>query len=311
MIPLLPALYWACATSLPPGPPADPPEPTPAVDTEVATTPSPDSEPVDSEPIDPTPVDTMLTCVEGEPCFGVCVDPLTDPFNCGGCGRTCVIPGAEAACTEGRCALTGCTEGLADCDGLIGNGCERAVDCAESAACTTTCGSQGITRCGDGCAPTCEAPVESCNALDDDCDGLCDEVLPAGCRVGVHRAFGPLGHDYGPDANNLTARGATIEAYDYWKLYATGVAGTRPLFRCNKGNGSRFLTTATDCEGSGVPEIIVGFLAASPTCSSTPLYRLLNAAAGHHFYTLSAPERDFAVQTLGFTDEGVAGYVWP
>jgi hypothetical protein len=40
-----------------------------------------------------------------------------------------------------------------------------------------------------------------------------------------------------------------------------------------------------------------------------PLYRLFRGSALDHFYTTSDAERAYAV-TLGYADEGVAGYVW-
>lgn len=43
---------------------------------------------------------------------------------------------------------------------------------------------------------------------------------------------------------------------------------------------------------------------------SVPLYRTYSASASDHFYTTSASERDNAVQRLGYTDEGITGYVF-
>jgi hypothetical protein len=49
----------------------------------------------------------------------------------------------------------------------------------DSVGCTTSCGSSGTGECSETCgAPppsACEPPAESCNARDDDCDGLADE----------------------------------------------------------------------------------------------------------------------------------------
>jgi hypothetical protein len=244
-------------------------------------------------------------------CEGSCVDDLdADPDNCGACGRTCVIPRAGAACISGECALSSCDTGWADCDGDLANGCEVDNACQEGSACPTSCGSSGTTSCADVCAPTCELPVEACNALDDDCDGACDNGAIAGCRVGVHRAYGANGHYYTTDPNDATSQGYNVEVLDYFHLYTTAVADLRPLFRCSKANGKPFLTTATDCEMMGGPLATVGFIAPTQSCGSVPLYRLLNTAAGAHFYTLSATERDNAVINLGFADQGIAGYAW-
>jgi hypothetical protein len=253
----------------------------------------------------PTVCETPLTN-----CDDACVDVTTDPSNCGVCGRTCVVPGAEAACVTGECAFTVCDDGLADCDGDINNGCELEVSCTQGGACTTSCDSIGSLECADACAPSCAIPVESCNVVDDDCDGVCDNGAIAGCRDGVHRASGPNGHFYGTDENEAVGLGYTIESIGYFYLYASGASDLQPLFRCNKSNGKPLLTTATDCEMTGGVDAVVGFISATEQCGAIPLYRLLNTAAGAHFYTTSVSERDSVLLNLGFADEGIAGYVW-
>ncbi|TAK05326.1 M23 family metallopeptidase [Patescibacteria group bacterium] len=69
-----------------------------------------------------------------------------------------------------------------DCDGVIDNGgvCAPPPACVGGSdrVCTTSCGSTGSQRCysdGHGWA-SCRPPDEICNGLDDDCDGLRDEV---------------------------------------------------------------------------------------------------------------------------------------
>ena len=259
-------------------------------------------------------------CVAGEvACGSVCADLDSDPSNCGQCGRSCVIPQAIAACEAGECAMAGCDPGYSDCDGELVSGCEVAVDCQEGASCATACGSQGTVDCTDVCAggggPACLAPAEVCNVGDDDCDGACDHSSEAGplpgCRVGVHRSNSPtLGHYYTTDLAEAQSGDLNLESQDYFFLYAPGVEGLQPLFRCIKPNGKRWLTTSTDCEGTAAPELTVGFISPDDRCNATPLYRLLNAGPDAHFYTVSAPERDNAVNNLGFQDQGIAGYVW-
>ncbi len=41
-----------------------------------------------------------------------------------------------------------------------------------------------------------------------------------------------------------------------------------------------------------------------------PLYRLYSNAVTNHFYTVSASEKDSAVNNSGYTFEGIAGYVY-
>jgi hypothetical protein len=43
-------------------------------------------------------------------------------------------------------------------------------------SCTTSCGSAGTQVCGDDCTPSeCTPPAETCNGIDDDCDGTPDD----------------------------------------------------------------------------------------------------------------------------------------
>ena len=247
-------------------------------------------------------------------CGNVCADLQTDPSNCGQCGRSCVIPQATASCTAGECAMTACDPGWTDCDAMLVNGCETPIDCQANTTCTTACGSEGTVDCTDACAaagePVCLGPAEICNVMDEDCDGTCDQGPLPGCRVSVHRSSSPtLGHFYTTNLAEATSGDLSLEAQDYFWLYAD-VEGLQPLFRCIKANGKRWLTTSTDCEGTAAPELTMGFISPDARCGSTPLYRLRNPPPDAHFYTTSAAERDNAIAAYGFVDEGIAGYIW-
>lgn len=268
-----------------------------ASETDAADPPDP---PVDTEPLD---------CGALDVCYDACVDLSSDPENCGVCGRTCVLPGASAACVAGECAVDVCEVGLADCDGSPLSGCETPDTCLPGARCTTTCGSTGAVDCGDACAPVCATPPESCNALDDDCDGQCDEGTA--CRQGIHRAYrGDNGHLFTRDLAEAQAYG--LEAANFFYLYPAPAADLRPFFRCALGT-QHFYTVSNDCEGTGGPVDTLGFIApptgGASTCGSTPLHRLVHPTLGWHFYTISAPERDSAVAG-GWISEGEAGAVW-
>lgn len=243
-------------------------------------------------------------------CDEACVDLATDPMNCGGCGHTCVIGAASAACEDGECTLGACDRDWADCDGSVENGCETDARCESGAVCRSSCGSDGSLSCTDVCAPTCTPPREACNATDDDCDGVCDEGALPGCRVGVHRSFGALGHVYANDTDELKTLGQNVEATDYFYLYDAAHTDLRPLYRCRKGSGKRLLTTDTACEGLGAQEFSIGFIGPTPSCGSVVLHRLLSSDGSNHFYTVSDAERDRAVKQLGYTEQRPAGYVW-
>ena len=98
----------------------------------------------------------LVGCVDG------CIDPETDPRNCGDCGVVCVVPHASAVCEDTRCGVGICDDGWGDCDGLEDNGCETEAGSASAdTTCTTTCNSVGTLDHTDVCNPTCTAPDET------------------------------------------------------------------------------------------------------------------------------------------------------
>ncbi len=102
------------------------------------------------------------TCICGPnetECVGArCVDILTDPTNCGGCGIIC--PGASssavpthvtAVCRSGVCGLD-CDVGWSDCDSNPANGCEVNIsrDPNHCGSCTNACNSSEGQPCVGG-----------------------------------------------------------------------------------------------------------------------------------------------------------------
>ncbi len=134
---------------------------------------------------------------------------------------------------------------------------------------TTSCGTGGTTAC----EPTrCSPPAETCNLRDDDCDGECDQG--AGCRVGVHRAYGNGGHFYTLDLTEANSSGYMLEFANFYALYRTEQPGTRAFFRCRKASGLRFYTTSSTCEGAGPVESVLGYIAAGEVCGARALFRI-------------------------------------
>jgi hypothetical protein len=132
-----------------------------------------------------------------------------------------------------------------------------------------------------------------------------------GCRIGVHRSSGGIGHYYTTDESDAVNKGNTIEALNYFYLYKEPGGALRPLFRCLKSNGKTLLTTATNCDMLGSVQATVGFIAPAQDCgANTPLYQLHHAPSNNHFYTTSAAERDNAVNNLGYSFQREVGYVW-
>ena len=250
-----------------------------------------------------------LDCEDGlVQCGSICVDIDADVSNCGSCGRTCVIPNADASCSSGDCTILNCNDGFFDLDLDITNGCEVMDACTPDVSCDTSCGSQGSISCEDGTG-TCTPPEELCNGLDDDCDGLCETALP-GCRTAIHRGYGSRGHFYSSDLNRVSDSPYGLEANSYFYLYTEAGPSMRPLFLCHKGDGRYLLSTETACEIGVGPEQTLGFIAPMPLCGATPLYRLYKPEASNHFYTTSDAERNNAINSLGYLDEGILGYIW-
>jgi hypothetical protein len=77
----------------------------------------------------------------------------TDLENCGACGHRCAFLNAAASCTAGACVRGACADGFVDANKLDSDGCEC-----------------GQTNGG----------VEICDGIDNDCNGLVDDVPAAG-----------------------------------------------------------------------------------------------------------------------------------
>src|SRR5687767_4573426 len=118
----------------------------------------------------------ILTCADAglTDCGGVCVDSLTDPANCGGCG---VICGPGWAFGSGVClgetppsgvSLFVCAaHWLIDCGGVC---TDITVDSANCGACGNSCTLGGSCQ-GGACAGIV------CVCSETDCGGYCADLL--------------------------------------------------------------------------------------------------------------------------------------
>ncbi len=92
---------------------------------------------------------------DGNPGNG-CETGLSSPQNCGVCGRICAAPNAVASCPSDQCVVASCSPGRSDANGAFSDGCE--------AVCTAT-------------------GAETCNGVDDDCNGFVDDgFAPVACE---------------------------------------------------------------------------------------------------------------------------------
>lgn len=251
---------------------------------------------------------TPEACAPLDVCGLSCADLDNDPQNCGVCGRTCVMPNALAACEGGMCAVGACLAGFFDADGDPDNGCELESDCIPGEVCPADCGSMGAVACVEG-EGVCQPPPEACTAADDDCDGQCDEGPLPGCRRPIHRGVGN-GHIFTDDLNQAQSAPYRLESAGFFHLYTEQRPMTRAVQLCRKPDGKYFLTNDNACEIGRAPDRVIGYWASRPVCGSTPLYRMYHPEQNNHFYTISAPERDNAINNLGFRDEGTVGHVW-
>ena len=110
-----------------------------------------------------------------ELCGGSCVDTRTSVSHCGGCGMACGSrAGATASCVSSGCEYV-CRDGLADCNGMPGDGCE-----------TST---RTLTNC-NGCGTACGFANASASCTTGTCTfvacapgfGDCDGDLANGCE---------------------------------------------------------------------------------------------------------------------------------
>ncbi|MBI5488284.1 MAG: DUF4215 domain-containing protein [Deltaproteobacteria bacterium] len=147
-----------------------------------------------------TEVDDGYACALGRttPCTTDCGSTGT-----GSCTAAC-LPPSGAACLPPAEACNGADD---DCDGTADDG----LPCVRGAGvpCTTSCGSAGTGTCSDTCtAPSgaaCAPPAESCDGVDDDCDGLADETFDCvrGTTVACTTACGTAGSGLCSDACGL------------------------------------------------------------------------------------------------------------
>ncbi len=113
----------------------------------------------------------------GFPGDGCEASTASDVTNCGACGNMCSFPNTMAGCVAGQCTIGTCSAGYADCDSLLGDGCEifLAGDPNNCGGCGNVCSFPHTTA---GCAAS-QCTVGMCNAG----YANCNNVTGDGCEV--------------------------------------------------------------------------------------------------------------------------------
>ncbi|KAJ7734981.1 hypothetical protein B0H16DRAFT_1892332 [Mycena metata] len=101
-------------------------------------------------------------------------------------------------------------------------------------------------------------------------------------------------------------------------VFVTQEESTVPLHQMvNPTTADRIYTTnatevtALEKTGYGVAALEPGyFIYPTQICGSVPFYRLSKVAIHDHFFTASETERIAAIDSQGYADEGIAGYVF-
>jgi glucosylceramidase len=209
-------------------------------------------------------------CVAGQTaCGDLCIDVMTDPMNCGGCGIPCstgqTCQGGACACQSGMLCNGSCVSSDATHCGNCTMTCAAGQVCSDS-ACSSSC-SGGQTLCGTacvvtngtdvlncgGCGLTCAAGLVcsggacGCGTGQMMCSGSCADTTSSNANCGsCGHACGSTEHCAGSACidNATTGTGGTTGAGGS----ATGTAGTTGM---TGSTGSAGATGTTGTAGTG------------------------------------------------------------
>src|SRR6266540_3197553 len=231
-------------------------------------------------------------------------DRQTDISNCGTCFNSCLMPNSNPACVAGMCKFT-CFTDFFDADGIASNGCE--------------------------CVKT-NAGVEACDALDDDCDGMVDEITSMSDKTADDRLVYFSGRNVTMFAHEASRYDATASDYGFDSTRRPcAVAGHKPWSKVTKeeaqaacariGTGWGLCTAAEwadACNGSGNTTFPYGNAYSGTTCNgwdypkaatattlaggaATGCVSDLSTASGDELYDMSGNVKEWVLSTTTTT----------
>ncbi len=175
-----------------------------------------------------------ITCTSG---FGNCDNLVangcetnlgTSLQNCGVCNQVCAPANAVGACASGACSISSCNTGFANCNAVIGDGCEANLtsDPQNCNTCAHVCSfSHAAAGCNSGACT-----LGTCSAGYADCDGLPGN----GCEVSL--------------TTDATHCGTCNTVCAYANAAATCSNGTCAIGACNANFANCDGVAANGCE---------------------------------------------------------------
>ena len=111
-------------------------------------------------------------------CFGACIDPQTDPNNCGGCAIGCST--LDQACCDGTCQNI--VDDRINC-GACFFGCAVGEDCCGTRCFNLSTSVQHCGSCRTDCGPhaLCDHGVCTCDDASGRCPGPAAQCCPLSC----------------------------------------------------------------------------------------------------------------------------------